>query len=192
MNEPVSVRRPTSDAPARSRTLVWIDAREAVIVRSADGEITVEHIGSDVPAHVRSTGHVRHDPSIRHGGGRTQTALDAHRVEHLERFTASVAGALPTADDLTILGSGPVHEQLARLVRASDRRHHRVRDVECAAAPRRTDRQLAARLQRSMGHEPRRRSVGAYRWGRAEGDTSSRWPRRVTPKPHRADDEASP
>jgi hypothetical protein len=43
-----------------------------------------------------------------------------------------------------------------------------------------------------MGHEPRRRSVGAYRWGRAEGDTSSRWPRRVTPKPRRADDEASP
>jgi hypothetical protein len=70
-------------------------------------------------------------------------------------------------------------------------RHHRARMVTCASAPRQTDRQLVARLHRLVGEEPRRRSVGAYRWtgtpdGRDRGGagTPRRWPRRVAPKPH--------
>jgi hypothetical protein len=183
-----------------SKTLVWIDAREAIIVRWADGDIAVEHMLSDVPPHVRTTGHVRHDPSVRHGGGRAQSTIDSHRIEHLDRFADRVEARLSATDDLTILGSGPVHEQLTRQVRASDVHHRRRRAVECESAPRQTDRQLVARLHRLMGQEPRRRSVGAYRWtwsGAGEaaataGVVPRRWPRRVAPKPRRADEEASP
>jgi hypothetical protein len=184
----------TPETRPRSRTLVWIDAREAVLARWDDGDVTVEHVRSDVPAHVRATGHVRHDPTVRHGGGRTQSTIDSHRIEHLDRFTDDIAARLSPTDDLTIIGSGPVHERLARRVGRDDANHHRSRSVTCASAPRQTDRQLVARLHRLVGEEPRRRSVGAYRWtgpgdGRDTG-TPRRWPRRVAPKPHRLEEES--
>lgn len=188
MNGPALGQQRATDTQTRSHTLVWIDAREAVLVRWVEGDISVEHVGSDVPAHVRATGHVRHDPMIRHGGGRTQATLDSHRIEHLDRFTDDIAARIPPTDDLTIIGSGQVHERLTRKVREHDTHQHRTRVVTSGSAPRQTDRQLVARLHRLMGEEPRRRSVGAYRWtavteGSAPG-TPRRWPRRVTPKPH--------
>jgi len=185
---------PTPDTRSRSRTLVWIDAREAVLARWDEGDVTVEHVGSDVPAHVRATGHVRHDPTVRHGGGRAQSTIDSHRIEHLDRFTDDIAARLSPTDDLTIIGSGLVHERLARRVLRDDARHRRSRSVTCGSAPRQTDRQLVARLHRLAGEEPRRRSVGAYRWtGTSDGGgagTPRRWPRRVAPKPHRPEEES--
>jgi hypothetical protein len=40
----------------RSSTLVWIDAREAVIVHWSDDVVQVERLHSDVPAHHHATG----------------------------------------------------------------------------------------------------------------------------------------
>jgi hypothetical protein len=145
----------------RSSTLVWIDAREAVIVHWSDDVVQVERLHSDVPAHHHATGHVRYNPGIRHGGGRPQTAGEPHRLEHLKRFVAHVADRAATDDDLLILGPGVVHERLARLVRESDREHGRTRIVSCRTAAAATDRQLIARLRLFAGAAPRRRTVGA-------------------------------
>jgi hypothetical protein len=105
------------DSPApRALTLVWIDAREGIVVRWIQKAPVLERIESDVPAHHRSTGHVRHDPNVRHGGGGIpQTAGEPHRLEHLARFLDAVADVLPDEDDLMILGPGTVREHLARL-----------------------------------------------------------------------------
>lgn len=131
----------------------------------ADGEAKVDRIESDVPAHHRSTGHVRHDPAIRHGGGGTpQTADEPRRLEHLVRFMSEVEARLLADDDLLLLGPGTVHEHLAQRLQERDHRYGITRTIECRTAPRMTDRQLVARLRRAMGAEPRRRSVGAYRW----------------------------
>ena len=147
-----------------ARTLVWIDAREAVIVRWHDDQAQVERVDSEVPAHHRATGHVRHDPGVRHGGGGpAQTAGEPHRLEHLARFVEQIAHRLPPDEDLLILGPGTVREHLERSVRDSDEHSERSRVVTCEASPRRTDRQLVARLRQFMGVEPRRRTVGAYR-----------------------------
>ncbi len=146
---------------AAGHTLVWIDAREAVIVRNPNGGFVFEHIDSDVPVHRRSTGHVRHDPTIRHGGGGSpQSAGESHRQEHLVRFRRRVADRLPVADDLTIIGPGTVREHLEQEILEADRRHHRGRVIVSESAERMTDRQLAARLGRAAGTEPRRRIVG--------------------------------
>jgi hypothetical protein len=145
----------------RSSTLVWIDAREAVIVHWSDDVVQVERLHSDVPAHHHATGHVRYNPGIRHGGGRPQTAGEPHRLEHLKRFVAHVADRAATDDDLLILGPGVVHERLARLVRESDREHARTRIVSSRTAAAATDRQLIARLRLFAGAAPRRRTVGA-------------------------------
>jgi hypothetical protein len=182
---------------ARSSTLVWIDAREAVIASSDGKRVRIDRVESDVPAHHRSTGHVRHDPSVRHGGGGSpQTAGEAHRLEHLKQFVVDVANRLPSGDALLILGAGTVHERLAQHLSESDVRHGRGRDIVCEASLRLTDRQLTGRLRRFAGVEPRRRTVGAYRWTgpQEHGSRGSTElpPRRVvrkTPRPRRQDSQ---
>jgi hypothetical protein len=149
----------------RTCTLVWIDAREAVIVGWHGDSAQIERVGSDVPAHRRSTGHVRHDPATRHGGGGSpQSAGEPHRLEHLERFVDLVAARLPPDDDLIVLGPGTVREHLERHVREIDDRQGRVRDISAEPSPRRTERQLVARLRHVLDADPPRRTVGAYRW----------------------------
>jgi len=177
----------------RSKTIVWIDAREAVIVRWHDAEARLERVGSEVPAHHRATGHVRHDPAIRQGGGGApQTAGEPRRLELLARFVDGIADRLPDDDDLLILGSGTVHERLHREVRERDLRHGRHREVICEAAPPLTDRQLIAKLRHLAGSDAPRRTVGAYRWSepppkRNPGQVQL-LPRRVVEKPpHRPD-----
>jgi hypothetical protein len=145
--------------------LVWIDSREAVVASWQAGTVEVERVQSDVPAHRRSTGHVRHDPTTRHGGGGPpQSAGEPRRLEHLARFLADVEHRLPQSADLLLLGPGMVHERLAREIRAHDMQHRVSRSTRCEVAPRMTRRQLIARLRLAAGDRPRRRTVGAYRW----------------------------
>jgi hypothetical protein len=173
----------------RSITLVWIDAREAVIVRLHSDRAHVERVESDVPAHHRATGHVRHDPTVRHGGGGPQSAGEPHRIEHLNRFVRDIANRLVAGDGLLILGPGTVRERLARKLSERVGLNGRIRDIACEASPPLTDRQLITRLRRFAGAEPRRRSVGAYRWSEPSGHRPSGQahlpPRRVVSKPPR-------
>jgi len=178
----------TDARPDRALTLVWIDAREAIVVRLVESAPVLERIESDVPAHHRATGHVRHHPSVRHGGGGVpQTAGEPHRLEHLARFLDAVADALPFEDHLLVIGPGTVHEHLAQLVRERDREHRVARAISREAAAPMTRRQLVARLRRAIGDEPRRRTVGAYRWSvdriREPSGRRSVEPRRVVEKP---------
>jgi hypothetical protein len=179
--------RTAPDGVPRPGTLVWIDAREAVIVRLEGVRAALERVESDVPAHHRSTGHVRHDPGVRHGGGGSpQTAGEPRRLEHLGRFVEQIVNRL-APDDLLILGPGTVREQLERRVREIDEGHGRSRHISCQAASRLTDRQLVARLRHEAGADLRRRTVGAYRWTgppheRPSGEAQPP-PRRVLQKP---------
>jgi hypothetical protein len=176
----------TGNDSMRPSTLVWIDAREAVIVSFRDDEILAERMESEVPEHHRATGHVRHDPAIRHGGGAPQTAGEPRRLEYLKRFITGVADRLAPDDDLVIMGPGTVHERLARQVAASDRRHGRRRDIVSEASRQLTDRQLDARLRVFAGAKTRRRTLGAYRWvespGRLASGKAQCPPRRVVEK----------
>jgi hypothetical protein len=112
--------------PTVTRTLVWIDAREAIVVSWLEDRAQVERIVSDVPDHRKSTGHVRHDATLRHGGGGPQTAGEPRREEYLNQFVDEVAAHLPVEDDLLILGPGTTRERLERRVLAIDRHrlHH--------------------------------------------------------------------
>ena len=151
------------DPRSRERpvTLVWIDARVARIVRWMDGGATIDRVESDVPAHRGSAGHVRHDPTIRSGGGGSATAGEPRRLEHLARFLDAVAHRLPEGD-LELIGPGTTHERLAGVLRGTD--PHGSRRIHVTASPPRTDRQLIAALRRLSGHEPRRRtSIGTRR-----------------------------
>lgn len=143
----------------RDVTLVWVDAREALIARWVDDAAHLDRIESDVPAHRQSAGHVRHDPALRPGGGggTAATSGEPHRLEHLARFLDTVAGRLPDGD-LEIIGPGTVHEHLAQVVRAADAQG--IRHVTTTQSARLTNGQLVARLRHLVGHDPRRRSPG--------------------------------
>jgi hypothetical protein len=139
-------------------TLVWIDSEEAIIVRWAD-RATVERVRSDVPGRHRSTGHVRVDPSIRHGGGAGPEAAERARRARLAAFIHDVAGHLPPDGDVLVVGPGMVRERLERDLRADDRRLGRHRHVHAAPAERLTEEELVARVRELAGEAPKRRGI---------------------------------
>ena len=151
--------------PTVTRTLVWIDAREAIVVSWLADRAQVETLLSDVPDHRKSTGHVRHDSTVRHGGGGApQTAGEPRREEHLNQFIEQVAAHLPADDDLLILGPGTTRERLERHVLAMDRHRLHRRIVTTEASAPRTNRQLIARIRHLAGADPDRREAREQRY----------------------------
>jgi hypothetical protein len=144
--------------------LVWIDSDGARILRWR-GSVVTEKLDSGVPPHVRSTAHVRHDPSIRHGGsGRGQDDAERWRNEHLRSFLKTVARRLADDAYVEIIGTGTAGERLGRLLRTrTASRDPRPTIVVVHSNWLRT-RELATRLRQRLGLRPRRRTVGAYRW----------------------------
>lgn len=136
-------------AADRSATLVWIDSREAYIVRWKDGHEHVERLESDVPVHRRTTG----------GGRIAQPSVEGQRLEHLARFIARVMDRLPTNDDLVIIGPGTVREHLLNRVEELDDHRRASRNVACRAARPMTVPQLVALLRHEIGDEPPRKAV---------------------------------
>lgn len=143
-------------------TLVWIDSEEAIIVRWAD-RATVDRVRSDVPGKHRSSGHLRYDPSFRHGGGGSGASAEAAeraRRDHLRLFLEDVAEHVPEGDDVTVVGPGIVRERFERNLRSDDRRHGRRRHVHSAAAERLTELELVARVRKLAGDAPARLGLG--------------------------------
>lgn len=154
----------TSHRPpsAASVALVWLDAATAVVALWVDGP-TIERLTSDVPSRHRSTGHLRHDPAVRHGGGGPATDLIDHdRAERRRAFVRQVAGHVPDQADVWILGPGGTREELAAWLESLDRRAGRSRTVTTQPSGRLTERQLVARLRELSGSAPRRRVVGRH------------------------------
>ena len=160
-------RKPRSERLGQDRprhvALVWIDAREAVVARWSGEAADLEHLASDVPARHRSTGHLRHRPEIRHGGGRpSQSALERHRQEHLARFIDEVARRLPDDEDVLILGPGHVRDRLARRMAWSDIQHRVERSVSVEPGGRLSRRQIIARIRAINDATPPRQKVEGY------------------------------
>ncbi len=131
----------------RPRALIWVDTREAIVVRWEDEQARIVRVTSEVPDQHKSMGHVRHDPAVRHGGGRSQAAETTRRDAYLHRFLKDVLRHVPVATDLTILGPGSIHDHLAKLIRAADHEHRDPREVVGRRSSRLTDRQLIAFLR---------------------------------------------
>jgi hypothetical protein len=143
-----------------TRTLVWIDARAAVIVSWLDDRVLAERLESTSRNHRKSAGRVRHDSRFRHGGGGApQRVSEPRREEHLNCCVERVAARLPADVDLLILGPGTTRERLERRERELEPQRPHSRPVTCEASAQRTDRQLIARLRHVVGADPRRRGA---------------------------------
>ncbi len=136
-------------------TLVWIDSEEAIIVRWGD-RANVERVRSDVPGRHRSTGHVRVDPTGRHGGRSGPDGAERARRARLATFVKEVADHLPPDGDVVVVGPGLVRSRLERSLRADDRRLGRRRRVHTTAADHLTEQELVARVRELAGDAPKR------------------------------------
>lgn len=117
-----------------SRTLVWIDAREARIVTSGRGEIVIERLEA-------------------------ASGADGGRSGPDQPYLHRVADRVPVADDLTIIGPGVAPQRLATLIRAIDDVRPRRREVAAGPAERCTDRQLVSRYARTSERPSRTRAA---------------------------------
>jgi hypothetical protein len=172
LHEPPLAVTPDAADP-RTFALVWIDARLARMFRWRDGVVT-ETIMSDVPPHVHSTAHVRHDPADRHGGsGRGQDDAERRRNERLRAFLKSVASRLQHDERIEILGTGTVGERLATHLERTTARRLPPPVIVAARSAWLSERQLAARLRQRLGLQRRRGGVGALRWSGALPRTGS-------------------
>jgi hypothetical protein len=129
------------------RTLVWVDAEQAIIVRW-DGAAGVEWLVSQVPPHRRGGGHVEHDSRLRTMGS---PPPDRHRLEHLRQHLRRVAERIEPTDDVEVIGPGTVREHLATIISAEDRVHDRQRRIGTARSSRLSLPQLVARVRASAG-----------------------------------------
>jgi hypothetical protein len=152
--------RSSHEQDERPHALVWIDSQEAIVVRWEDDQARIERLTSELPDHHESPGHLRHDPAIRHGGGRSQDTVESRRHEYLGRFVRDVTHRLPHDTDLTVLGPGTTRDHLVRTIRASDAEHHHDRRVVGRRSSRKTDRQLVALLRELEGDAAPRRTTG--------------------------------
>lgn len=139
-------------------TLVWIDARSAIVATWEHGEAHTERVSGDVPPHERSVGHVRIDPTVRHGGGQRQDKLDHRRNDHERAYLDDVAGHLPTSGPIEIIGPGPLRLRLVhRLQSPSDGS-----PLTTAPSGPLTEAQLLARL-RELAGQPAPRQLATTR-----------------------------
>jgi hypothetical protein len=147
-------------AEPTTATIVWVDGTTAIVARWA-GRPIVERVVSEVPAHHRSTGHIRHDPAIRHGGGGVATdQVERERLLRRAAHLQRVEDLVPETSDVQVLGPGLARMELAGSLRAADRRGRRSRHVATHASGRLTERQVVAILRSSVGEAPARRVVG--------------------------------
>lgn len=145
----------------RTTVACWIDASGATIARRHAGAEELERIEAEIPVHHASTGHVRHDPRTRHGGGgAAQDRIAREREERIRTFVRSVAAAIGDEADVTVLGPSGIRDELARALEERTADGHRWVANEPSAPL--TDRQLVALLRTRVGDLPRRgmRSVG--------------------------------
>jgi len=149
-----------SQSVAKHSTLVWIDSREAYLVRWPGGADSVEHLLSDVPPHHRATGTGQHDPGRSpYGGGVPQPEVEGRRLEHLSHFISQAAARVPTDDSVLILGPGTVREQLYRDLAEADERAHRPRTLATRPSGPLTVRQMVATLRTEAGDAPKRKPI---------------------------------
>jgi hypothetical protein len=142
----VRASAPDLEPGRRDLALVWIDGREASIVRSQPVGPSIERVFARRPGRAHPTGRLRHDAAARHGE-EWKSAAERRREGQLGAFLGEVERRLDPSADVLVIGPGPVHERLARRVEVHDARHGVARTVTVESVGRLTIRQLQARLR---------------------------------------------
>ena len=110
--------------PTATRTLVWIDAREAIVISWLEDRAQVERLEACL-----------------------SDADQADPPEVPLSFVDEVAEHLPPDDDLLILGPAPVRDLLELRVHELDRHRRHRRAIAASSSAPQAERQLMAQLR---------------------------------------------
>jgi len=113
--------------PTATRTLVWIDAREAIVVSWLEDRAQVERLAASPSDSGEAT--CPDDPT---------------------RFVDEVAEHLPLDDDLLILGPSPIRDRLELRVHELDKHRRHRRAIAASSSAPQAQRQLLAQLRHSQ------------------------------------------
>jgi hypothetical protein len=111
---------------------VWIDHRNAVIVRITDGVEEIHSIVSDMEKHVH------------HSGGSPEDQQDHRFSNHLKEYYTKVISFLHDADSILILGPGEAKGEFEKRLTAESF-HGRIGALE--TVDKMTDHQIAAKVR---------------------------------------------
>jgi stalled ribosome rescue protein Dom34 len=133
---------------------VWIDQRQARIVRLDDDEVTLHTIDSDVEREPKSLGHAGGVPA----GGKTPSSeprhLEHRREQEFKAFFSDVIKAVSKADELVIIGPGMTRTHLSKRMQ-EEGLDARIRTVDSAPTGL-SDAQLKKHIKEMFGrHDPR-------------------------------------
>lgn len=127
---------------------VWIDHREAIIVRlrSGDEEAMVERVRSGVPGKVRLSGGSRTSTPYGPQDASDESSAQRKRKQDLSKYCQRVIEQLEEADELYIFGPAQARSELAdEIARVDVDLGSRIRRVEPAGKM--TENQIAARTR---------------------------------------------
>jgi stalled ribosome rescue protein Dom34 len=115
---------------------LWIDHREAVIIRVADDGEAIQRIRSAVEPHGRFSAHAPE--------GSPEDRRDRRFGEHLHRYYDEVIAAIRDADAILIVGPGEAKGELAQRLEHA-KLHDRIVGIE--TVDKLTDRQIVAKIR---------------------------------------------
>jgi len=124
----------------KTKVGLWIDHRQAVIVRLTDGVQKTRRIMSDMEKHVRFS-----------GGAETNSAEDQRDrrfAGHLHKYYEKVASSVRDAVSILILGPGEAKLELKTCL---ENEAFSGRVVVIETADKMTDRQIAAKVRQHFG-----------------------------------------
>lgn len=115
---------------------VWIDHRDAVIVKLADEGEVISRVNSDMAPHERF--------SAQAPEGSPEDRRDRRFEEHLHKYYDAVMAVIRDADAILIFGPGEAKREFAKRLE-----HERLGDrvVSVETADKLTDPQIAARVR---------------------------------------------
>ncbi len=115
---------------------IWIDHRQAVVVRLVGAEETVKRITSDVDRHVRFAGAAAQTTA--------EDMRDRRFANQLADYYDAVVLVVRDADEILILGPGEAKGEFSNRL---ETHHLRDRVIGVEPADKMTDRQIAAQVR---------------------------------------------
>ena len=140
---------------------VWIDHRNAFIVRPTIKECEVVTVLSEMEPHHKSTGGKgKSRPFMHESGPSSASHRDRSDENTMHVYLSGVAAKLQGADRIFLLGPGSAKDCLRNLLVQGESEHHLL-DIAVEAAQQMTEPQLKAAVMKHFGHPARRSWRGA-------------------------------
>jgi stalled ribosome rescue protein Dom34 len=129
----------------RNQCGIWLNHREATIIKFQNGEISVDHVESDAERRSRSTGGVRGQRPFIHRSVNSAARADKKRHNAWQEHYAEILKCMPKSGEVLILGSGPAKKEFAGYLR--DHNQSKIKIVAIEPTGRLTQKQLLAKVK---------------------------------------------